>query len=74
MICSDRGALPETTAGAAVCVPPDNMNGMAEALADFAENSGMRRDFIEKGFKRAGELSWEKTASATLEVYRKAVG
>ncbi|MFA6293708.1 MAG: glycosyltransferase family 1 protein [Victivallales bacterium] len=74
VVCSDCGALPETTAGAAVCVPPSDMNGIAEALANFAGNSGMRRDYIEKGFKRAGELNWEKTARATLEVYRKAVG
>jgi len=33
----------------------------------------MRRDFIEKGFKRAAELSWEKTTRSTLEVYRKAL-
>ncbi len=73
VVCSDRGALPETTAGAAVCVPPDDINGMAEALANFAANAGMRSDFIERGFKRTGELSWEKTTRATLEVYRKAV-
>ncbi len=74
VVCSDRGALPETTAGAAVCIPPNDMEVMAEALANFAENSGMRRDFIERGFKRAAELSWEKTTRETLEVYRKAVG
>ncbi|MFZ2657858.1 MAG: glycosyltransferase family 1 protein [Victivallales bacterium] len=74
VVCSDRGALPETTAGAAVCVPPDDMGGMAEALANFAENTGMRSDFIEKGIKRTRELSWEKTTRATLEVYRKALG
>ncbi|OGV39571.1 MAG: hypothetical protein A2X48_13120 [Lentisphaerae bacterium GWF2_49_21] len=73
VVCSDRGALPETTRGAAVCVPPTDIKGIAEALANFAGNSGMRRDFIEKGFKRTAELSWEKTTKATLEVYRKAV-
>lgn len=74
VICSDRGALPETAAGAAVCIPPDDINGMAEALANLAENPGMRRNFIEKGIKRAGEFSWEKTLRETIEVYRKAVG
>lgn len=74
VVCSDRGALPETTGGAAVCVPPDDVNGIAEALANFAENSGMRSDYIERGFKRVVELSWEKTVKETLEVYRKAVG
>lgn len=74
VVCSDRGALPETTAGAAICIPPDDVNGMAEALANLAENSGLHRDFIDRGYKRAGELNWEKTASATLEVYRKAIG
>jgi glycosyltransferase involved in cell wall biosynthesis len=74
VVCSARGALPETTSGAAVCVPPDDINGIAEVLAKFAGNSGMRSDFIEKGFIRAGELSWEKITRATIEVYRKAVG
>ncbi|OGV54596.1 MAG: hypothetical protein A2X45_24520 [Lentisphaerae bacterium GWF2_50_93] len=73
VVCSDRGALPETTRGAAVCIPPDDINGMAEALANFAENSSMRMEYIEKGFKRAGELSWEKTTKGTLDVYRKAL-
>ncbi len=74
VVCSDRGALPETTAGAAVCVPPTDVDGMARALANFAEDKALRKTFIQKGFERAASLTWEKTADTTLEVYKKALG
>jgi glycosyltransferase involved in cell wall biosynthesis len=74
VVCSDRGALPETAAGAAVSVPPLDTKGIAEALANFATDSSKRKDFIKKGFKRVSELSWEKTTNATLDVYKKAAG
>ncbi len=74
VVCSDRGALPETAGGAAACMPPDDFPGMAEALANFAGNMELRKDFVGRGLKRTGDLSWEKTARATLDVYRKVKG
>lgn len=73
VVCSNRGALPETTADAAICVSPTDISGMADALENFATDKQLRKEYIKKGFKRAGELSWEKTTQSTMEVYKKAI-
>ena len=73
VICSDRGALPETTAGAAICVPPDDYSLMAEKMTKLGEDAKFRSEYVKKGLKRARELNWEKTALTTMEVYKKAM-
>ena len=73
VICSDRGALPETTDGAAICIPPDNYNLMAEKLATFANYPDLRAEYAKKGLKRVKKLSWEATTKATMDVYKKAL-
>jgi len=73
VICSNSGALPETTAGAAICLPPDNYNLMAEKLANFANSPALRAEYAEKGLKRIEQLSWKTTTEATLKVYKKAL-
>ncbi|AMV39360.1 glycosyltransferase [Planctomyces sp. SH-PL62] len=44
---------------------------LARAMQRMAADPDLGRELREKGLKRARFLSWEKTASETLEVYRK---
>ena len=66
VVCSDRGALPEVTGGAAVLVDPTRPDEVAAALGALLAHAGRRRELSARGAARAGEFSWERTAAAIL--------
>ncbi|WP_224080572.1 glycosyltransferase family 4 protein [Cupriavidus laharis] len=70
VICSDISCLPEVAGGAAVEVDPLDPEAIATAMALLLEDSTLREKCITLGKERAALLSWERTASATLDVYR----
>ncbi|MBN1865528.1 MAG: glycosyltransferase family 4 protein [Victivallales bacterium] len=74
VVCSDCEGLKETSAGAAVCVPADSHVLMAEKMSALITDKKLREKYVNKGFARARELTWEKTLKATVEVYHKALG
>jgi glycosyltransferase involved in cell wall biosynthesis len=70
VIVSNRSSLPEITGGAAIKVDPDDVEGLAIALQEVITNEESKQNLIDKGLKRAGEFSWQMTASETLNLYR----
>lgn len=64
---SSVAALPEVTDGAALLVNPYNISEMAAGLDLLLADDKLRASFVEKGIKRAGEFSWEKTAGEVLK-------
>ena len=66
VVASNRASLPEVCGGAAILVEPDQ-EALAAGIQRALEN---REGWKERGLQRAAEFSWEKTAAATLEVYR----
>ncbi len=71
VVASDRGALPEVTAGAALHVDP-TPEPLAEALGQVLADAALRDRLRAAGLARAAEFSWERTARETLAVYRAA--
>jgi alpha-1,3-rhamnosyl/mannosyltransferase len=65
VVAADRAALPETCAGAALLVDPDDPHAFAEALLDATTDEATRARLIEAGRVRAAELTWERTAELT---------
>jgi glycosyltransferase involved in cell wall biosynthesis len=63
--------LPEVAGDAALLFDPHDPRAIAAAierlLGDPAEAERLRA----RGLARAGEFAWERTAQATLEVYRR---
>ena len=58
VVASDRGALPETCAGAALLVDPDDRDAIADALEAAIGNEGL----VAAGIARAARFSWGRTA------------
>jgi len=71
VVASNRGALPEVTAGAALLVDPAPAP-LAAALARLLAEPALRERLRAAGLARAAEFSWERTARETLAVYRAA--
>lgn len=72
-VVSTAGSLPEVCGGAAAQVDPDDAEGLAAAVARLMRSEPERAALSEAGRRRAAELTWERTAQRTLEVYRDAL-
>ncbi len=71
VITANNSSLPEVGGDAAVYIDPQNIDEIADALAQLLTNSGLRQQCCERGLVRAAGFSWEHTARQTLEVYHK---
>lgn len=73
VITSHIPTIMETVGSAAKLVAPDDVQGLAESLAQLLTDQEKRRQLSSAGLQRAKEFTWEKTARATLEVYSEAL-
>lgn len=62
VVASDRGALAETCAGAALLVDPRDPAAVAEAVVRAATDEALRAQLRSKGLERASRASWDHTA------------
>ena len=68
---SDRGAVAEVCGEAALGFDPDDVDSIAGAVGRVAGDEALRARLREAGMARAAEFSWERSAAAHLEVYRR---
>lgn len=74
VITSNISSLPEIAGeGNAIFVDPYNVKEISNALIELLTNRELRKEIIEKAFKKAKEYQWEKTAEETLKVYQELV-
>jgi len=72
VVCSEIPALLEVTAGAARIIDPVSPTSIARTITEVLENTSLRARLRERGLQRASELSWRRTASETIALYRRA--
>jgi len=70
-VVSNNTAMPEVSDGAACLVDPYDVDDIAGALLELVTDDARREQMRRKGFARAAEFSWARTAERTLEVYRR---
>jgi len=73
-VVSRVSALPEVAKEAALYFHPEDEGDMARQIVTVCEQEEIRRILIERGLRRAGELTWRQTAENTLAFYRHIVG
>jgi glycosyltransferase involved in cell wall biosynthesis len=73
VICSDRGALPEVTGGAAVLTDPEDEEALAQAMARLLTSPDLAAACADAGRRRAQAFSWRDSAARLLEAYRRAL-
>jgi len=71
--CSDRGSLPEVAGEAALLFDPEDTGAIHAALVRLLYDGRQRERLRAAGPARAALFTWEATAGATAEVYRRAL-
>lgn len=74
LLCANRTSFPEVVGDTALLVDPDDDRAVVRALATLLAG-GVEIDARRvRGLHRARDFTWERTAAATLEVYRRLAG
>lgn len=69
VVVSDRASLPEVVGDAGLTVAPDDVPALVEAMAAILREPSLAARLRERGLRRAGEFTWERTAQATVRAY-----
>ena len=76
LVVTDVGAIPEIVDDGVTgfIVPPKNPVALAEAIVKLLKDEDLRREMGENAYKKLKtDLSWDKIAEKTIEVYKKAI-
>jgi glycosyltransferase involved in cell wall biosynthesis len=73
VVAANRGAIPEVTGDAALLVPPEDADALAEAIERLVDDAGLAARQSAAGMARARLFAWDKAAEVTLAAYRAAV-
>ncbi len=70
VVTSTAACLPEVAGDAALIVPPDDADALADALQRALTDRAVRQTLRANGLARAAAFTWEDTARRTAAVYR----
>lgn len=70
---ANSSCFPEIAADAGLYFDPTDIDSIAHAMDQLLESEDLRSEFALKGYKRALDFSWEKTAQEHLKVYNSLV-
>ncbi len=71
VLCSNTSSLPEVVGEAGVLVSPYNVEAMAEAIGELAEDPARRATLGQLGRERASTFTWDESARRVLDVYQR---
>ena len=74
VVSANSTCLPEIYSEAATYFNPKNVKEMAEKITETLKNFALQAELKNKGFEQIKKYSWEKTASQTLQIYKKILG
>ncbi|HVE92695.1 MAG TPA: glycosyltransferase family 1 protein [Actinomycetota bacterium] len=74
VVTSDRSSLPEVAGDAAVLCDPDDEDSIGRALSKILRDPALAADLRARGFARASQFTWDRTARETAAVYRGLLG
>ncbi|BAY08411.1 glycosyltransferase family 4 protein [Calothrix sp. NIES-2098] len=69
-VVSNISSIPEVVGDAGILFNPQAIGDLADIILFLIHNPAERDRLIAKGFQRAKDFSWDKTAAKTIEVYR----
>jgi glycosyltransferase involved in cell wall biosynthesis len=70
VVCSELPSIVEVVGGAALRIPPLDVEAWTEALRRVLEDEELRVNLRSAGLQRAAQFTWRRCAEETLAVYR----
>lgn len=70
VLCSNNSAFPEVVGDAGVLIPAADVEAWAESMLNLLRNDTEREELRQRGFLRASQFSWDRTAQETYGVYK----
>jgi glycosyltransferase involved in cell wall biosynthesis len=70
VLTSHFGAMAEIAGDAAELIDPYDVKSIRYGLQRLTRDQGRHEELRQAGLRRAGEFSWERTARATVSIYR----
>jgi glycosyltransferase involved in cell wall biosynthesis len=74
VVCTTGGALGEVVGDAALTAPPGDAATFAAQLERALDDEPLRGTLRDRGLARAATFTWTRTADATVQAYRAAIG
>jgi glycosyltransferase involved in cell wall biosynthesis len=74
VVTADAGGTAEVAGEAALLANPESVEDLAEAMGMLLGDQALCRSYAARGLARAREFTWERTATETVAVYRRAAG
>jgi len=74
VITSNISSLPEVAGDAALLVDPHSSEELSSAMLRLAGDAGLRQELRSRGWERAAQFSWERTADETWRIYQEVMG
>jgi alpha-1,3-rhamnosyl/mannosyltransferase len=71
VVASRASSIPETVGDAAELVDPLDPADIARGMTKVAEDPARRAELRERGQARAAKFTWERSISATVDLYRR---
>jgi len=71
VVCSSTTSLPEVAGDAAVLVPPNDVQAIADAVERICANSTFAEELRQRGYRRAADFSWEASAKQLAKIILK---
>lgn len=73
LVATDLPSVREVVDGAAVLIPVDDVDALADELGALLDDSSRRAALAEAGRRRAELFSWERMADEVVSAYRRAL-
>lgn len=67
---ADASCFPEIAGDCALYFNPNEAESIADALKRLLDDETLREELRKKGYKRAAEFSWQRTADRHIELYK----
>ena len=69
VVTSNASSLPEVVGEAGFTMPPEDAEGLADALRQVLSDGELQVHLRQRGMQRAAQFSWAETARQTLDIY-----
>ena len=73
VVIANNTCLPEVAGQGAKSFNPFSVKEMANAMSTLLKDEALRQSYIEKGNAQLQNFSWDKTAGALMQLFKKAV-